>query len=153
MKRGLFVLVMALASVVQGTAQEKRFKKTDVGKPHVHRIEIYDAQGLLIDPRAENPAPYSPRATCKRCHDYDAIAHGNHFHPGDDRASRRPGEPWILSDARSGSQIALQFNGHPAVSNAHGPLLDASEFLRLFGRTRYSPRRAQCTHPHHRSPC
>ena len=41
------------------------------------------------------------RNTCGKCHDYDAIAAGWHFHSGSTNVlSGRVGEPWVLTDNR-----------------------------------------------------
>jgi len=43
-------------------------------------VVLRDVHGDPIEPTSS--APYSPRTTCGRCHDVDAIAHGYHFQQG-----------------------------------------------------------------------
>ena len=58
--------------------------------------------------------PIRPVHTCGRCHDYAAIAHGYHFNAMEKLADvGRPGEPWIWTDTRTGTQIPLSYRGWP----------------------------------------
>ncbi|MEZ5964592.1 MAG: hypothetical protein R3F56_12155 [Planctomycetota bacterium] len=52
-----------------------------VNQPFVHRdIVLRDVAGEALT--ADSTEPYSPRMTCGRCHDVDAIASGYHFQQG-----------------------------------------------------------------------
>ncbi len=74
----------------------------------VHRITLYDADGQKISVDDEPVLPFSTRATCGRCHDYDTIASGWHFNASAGIApAGRPAEPWILTDAATGTQLPV----------------------------------------------
>ncbi|MBW2109387.1 MAG: hypothetical protein JRI36_12100 [Deltaproteobacteria bacterium] len=47
-------------------------------------INLLDKDGNMIDPvdAINAEAPYSPRMTCGKCHDYDKITRGYHFQQG-----------------------------------------------------------------------
>lgn len=78
----------------------------------VHWIELKDENGRPIRANDLNPAPFSPRQTCGECHDYDKISGGWHFsgHRDDIPAGRR-GQPWVLVDAKTRTQIPI--SGRP----------------------------------------
>ena len=74
----------------------------------VHLFNLKDEAGLKIRGDSESPQPFSTRQTCGECHDYDEIAHGWHFNAHDTSVdSGRPGEPWVLIDSKSRSQIPV----------------------------------------------
>ncbi len=76
--------------------------------PYVHKINLYDAEGVVIDPKTSTDL-YSPRETCGKCHDVDAISHGWHFNagaPGFD-GDGRVGEPWWWTDSRTQTQLPI----------------------------------------------
>ncbi len=120
--------------------------KTDSRAPYLHRLTLYDAAGQAIDPSSESAPPYSPKMTCTKCHAYGEIACGWHFnsgsasavgqHPGfpDETAAGRPGEPWILSDARLGVQIPISTRGWPGTFTPAQLGLTNWQFTLLFGR-------------------
>lgn len=77
---------------------------------YVHRLTLYDHDGVAISPEDDEPQPYSPRKTCGKCHPYDSIAQGWHFHAGtraQPNDSDRAGEPWIWTDGITGTQLPL----------------------------------------------
>jgi hypothetical protein len=77
--------------------------KTDGRTPYVHILTLYDHDGIAISPDDPQPTPYSPRATCSKCHDYTQISRGWHFSEPDPNApAGRPGEPWFLIDEETG---------------------------------------------------
>jgi len=81
--------------------------RTDSRSPYLHRISLYDEDGTIISPDDFSPAPYSPRATCGKCHDYGAISSGWHFNARQEVSPGRPAQPWILADQPAGTQIPL----------------------------------------------
>ncbi|MEX2213039.1 MAG: hypothetical protein WD768_02855 [Phycisphaeraceae bacterium] len=124
---------------------QERFKETRSLSQYVHHITLYDAAGVAIDPTSPNAKPYSPMQTCMKCHDYKSIAHGYHFNAGDklftDAAGKehklsdgRPGEPWIFSDARSGSQIPLSLRDWKGTHKPEDIGLTRLRYLVEFGR-------------------
>lgn len=147
----LFLNVFAAASFVQAVAEppspanSRAFEtlRTDSRTPYVHRLTLYDHDGQAIDPTHPAAPPYSPRITCGKCHDYAAIASGWHFNAGRTENDGRPGEPWILTDPASGTQLPLSRRRWVSPA-AHGqqPMLAPPDQLgleelaltRLFGR-------------------
>jgi len=88
-------------------------------------VALLDEDGQRIDPKSENPKPYSPRKTCGSCHDYEAITKAYHFQLGADRVAddygRKIGKPWVSSGGQFGRQqhmsyawIAKKSNTSPA---------------------------------------
>jgi hypothetical protein len=116
-------------------AQESRFATSDSLSPRVHLIELYDADGVQINPTADNARPYSPMKTCGKCHDYDAISHGFHFNElsGQTTTGRR-GEPWMWVDPRSGTQIPLSYRGWEGTYDPRDLGISPRDFLLQFGR-------------------
>ncbi len=134
--------------------------RTDSRAPFVHRIGLYDEGGGAINPADKNAPPYSPRATCGKCHEVGTIGHGWHFNAGvsqpkvgaaaaaasasapapvsEPAAARtdagRPGEPWIYTDTATGTQIPLSFRGWPGTYRPEQIGLSAWDFAKMFGR-------------------
>ncbi len=136
------------------SAQHSRFATADSRHDFVHWIELRSADGSLIDPR-QSTAPYSPRATCGKCHDYDTISQGHHFYPGNGRphdgdagdnqpgerhsndhaqVADRPGEPLFWVDVKTGTQIPLSFRGWPGTYHPDDLRLGHWELTLRFGR-------------------
>jgi hypothetical protein len=119
--------------------------KTESRLPHVHKIPLHDVQDRVISPPAvvsddgkpQDPKapPYSPSQTCGKCHDYATISQGWHFNeslgnvkPG------RPGEPWILTDSATHTQIPLSFRAWPGAFKPADLGLTDFDFLTNFAR-------------------
>lgn len=82
----------------------------------VHLIPLYDEMDEpIVAAEAAAPQvgrlpdlPFSARATCGKCHDYDTISRGWHFNPPQGPwESGRPGEPWFLVDRLTGTQLPV----------------------------------------------
>lgn len=129
---GFFVIVL-LVGGAPAHAQDN-FKKTHSGKPYVHDIELYDSVGRIIDPTAPNPMPYSPKRTCMKCHDYAAIEKGYHFNAFSAGAAGRAGEPWILVDRRTGTQLPISERGGDGRRHLALAGLDVLRFQQTFAR-------------------
>lgn len=108
--------------------------RSDSDARYVHRLTLYDHDGRAIDPAAPNAAPYSPRATCGKCHDYTSISHGWHFSAASGGASTRVGQPWIFADSRIGTQIPLAERNWPGAYSAFQVGLSPRQFVKQFGR-------------------
>lgn len=82
--------------------------------PYVHKINLYDAEGAVIDPKTSTD-PYSPSETCGKCHDVAAINHGWHFNAGapDFEGDGRVGEPWWWADSRTQTQLPISARDWP----------------------------------------
>jgi len=69
---------------------------------------LYDESDRIINPVSgvNDSAPYSPRQTCEKCHDYDLITQGFHFQQGfderDEDYGRSHGKPWMFSPGMIG---------------------------------------------------
>ena len=107
-------------------ADGSKFARSDSDSRFLHHIDLYDANNRKITPDSDQP--YSSVKTCGRCHDYETISHGWHFNAfspkladdskkSDDStesadrtvADGREGEPWIWTDARTGTQLPLSY--------------------------------------------
>lgn len=108
--------------------------------PSIHLIPLFSEneegkQGGKITPDDDPLLPFSTRWTCGDCHSYGIISKGWHFSAVDPNAAPgRPGQPWILADARSGTQIPLSYRPWPGTSKPEQVGLTAREFTRYFGR-------------------
>ncbi|MCP4257438.1 MAG: hypothetical protein GY774_07895 [Planctomycetes bacterium] len=92
-------------------------------------------EGGKIYPDDDPLLPFSMRWTCGGCHSYGIISQGWHFNATDPNiASGRPGQPWILSDARTGTQIPLSYRKWPGTFRPEQLGLSSREFVKLFGR-------------------
>lgn len=68
-------------------------------------IPLQDGGGNLIDPSVPGTVPYSSKATCGFCHDYDKITSGYHFQQGWDElytAAEKEEKPWIQGPGMAG---------------------------------------------------
>jgi hypothetical protein len=100
--------------------------------PAVHLLPLLDEQSTKIVPDAGPAPPVSMRATCGQCHDYDAIQSGWHFTTeGDDG---RPGEPWVLVDEQTGTQLPVSERDWPGVWKPEALGLTPWDMTKLFGR-------------------
>lgn len=138
MKRSVQRIVLILLCAGMTPAQEiERLGDGNDGNRYtpVHRIELFDETGVKIHQSDKNPQPFSTRTTCGECHDYAAIARGWHFRGPDEPAETngRPGEPWVLADRRTRTQIAVSSRGWPGTFSPESLGLSAWEFVNLFG--------------------
>lgn len=131
----LGVLGLACASTLIAALEERaaaQALRAGGQSRYAHRLTLYDHDGVAISPSDSNPAPYSPRKTCGKCHPYETIAQGWHFHPAP--SSGRRGEPWILTDAESGTQLPTSHRGWPDTWSPDALGLTDWEWLAIFGR-------------------
>lgn len=128
------IFLFALMASAPVAAQPPVPYKTGVDSTYVHRINLLDRDGNLLD--AGSTAPYSPARTCGKCHDYDRISMGRHFEAGfPGVGDGRPGEPWLLWDAATGTQVPLSHRGEaPARPRPKDLGLTDWEFALRFGR-------------------
>ena len=128
------ILVVALTAAAL-RAEETEELRTDSRAPYLHRLTLYDEDGTVISPDDPAPMPYSPRATCGKCHAYDTISGGWHFSAGVDAGgSGRAGEPWLLVDAEVGIQLPVSGRGWPGALTPEEVGLSRWQFLQRFGR-------------------
>jgi len=115
--------------------QQEGILRSDSRSPYVHRINLYDATGKVILPRDPLAEPYSPRATCGKCHDYVTISGGWHFNAGTAGVDAgRCGEPWIWTDPRTGTQLPLSDRGWPGTYRPADVGLSDWDIVTAFGR-------------------
>lgn len=77
----------------------------------VHRIPLLDVDGNRISGADVRPEPFSTRQTCGECHNYEKISHGWHFNAATTQSlSGRAGEPWILSDPFTNTQLPMSLH-------------------------------------------
>jgi hypothetical protein len=137
--RFIFVLIIVALSICSfGMAQEapkKKLARADSRMPYVHRISLLDEEGNPISPKDPNAKPYSPKMTCGKCHDYEAVSHGWHFNANEAGAvAGRPGEPWIYTDLTTRTQIPLSYRGWKGTWKPADIGLTDYEFVHEFGR-------------------
>lgn len=130
-------LLLTLAALLLSSAaraDETGPLRTDSRSPYVHRLTLYDHDGRAIAPKDVPPVPYSPRATCGKCHAYAAIAHGWHFNANEpDVPPGRPGEPWLYVDPTIGTVLPLSGRDWPGAFTPAEVGLSDWQFTKRFG--------------------
>ena len=122
------------ASAHASQEDETELLRTDSKAPYVHRITIYDHDGVVIDPEDDFAGPYSPRMTCAKCHPYAEIADGWHFSAPDAGVpAGRPGEPWLLVDESTGTVLPISGRGWPGTFKPEDVGLSHWDFVMKFG--------------------
>jgi len=123
------------------TVQKLLGDESDGSRAHpAHLILLFaeneeGEKGGKITPDDNLLLPFSTRWTCGECHSYGIISKGWHFNAADPNvAPGRPGQPWILADARTGTQIPLSYRPWPGTFKPEQVGLTAREFTRYFGR-------------------
>lgn len=135
--RILCYLGILLASPAPGVAQEPKLGDISDGNRSlpVHVIELLDEDGSVVDPHAGNPLPFSLKQTCQVCHDYEAISGGWHFNAADPGVPPgRRGEPWVLVDRVSATQVPLSLRDWPGTAKPEEFGLSPFFFTEKFGR-------------------
>ena len=100
-----------------------------------HRIPLYDERGQEIFPDDTPVLPFSTRMTCGPCHDYEAIRHGWHFNsPDAEVPAGRPGEPWVLVDEKTGTQLPVSNRAWPGAWRPRDCGLTPWRFTQIFAR-------------------
>ena len=130
-------LLLLLSSFANGQAAEVG---KGLGDGHdgnrasiTHLIELFDENDVQIKATDRQARPVSMRVTCGKCHDYDTIASGWHFHSGTTNVlSGRLGEPWVLTDNRIRTQIPISDRGWKGTYNPSDVDLTAWKFLKKF---------------------
>ena len=146
MKKGLILtgflclLLLAFSAAVDAD-QKKLGDESDGSRAHpTHLIPLFyendnGEKGEKIAPDDELLLPFSTRWTCGECHSYGIISKGWHFNAADPNVvPGRPGQPWILADARTGTQIPLSYRRWPGTFKPEQLGLTPREFTKYFGR-------------------
>ena len=128
------VLVFGAFALAQAAEKGKGFGDGHDGNRAsvTHLIDLFDDKGDQIK-SAIQPRPISMRYTCGKCHDYDAMAAGWHFHSGSTNVlSGRVGEPWVLTDNRIRTQIPISNRGWKGTYKPGDVDMNAWKFLKKF---------------------
>ena len=124
----------SLHSVFADDEGEVKLLKSDSRAPYVHRINLYDRDGRVIDPTDEFAGPYSVAMTCGKCHPYGQISGGWHFNAWNTAiAPGRPGEPWFLIDDAAETVLPISGRGWPGTFKPADAGLDGWDFIKRFG--------------------
>jgi hypothetical protein len=99
-----------------------------------HLVPLRDENDELIVPTETDPPPYSARFTCGPCHDYAIVRGGWHFGAMTAAHDGRPGEPWFLSDPRTGTVLPLSYRSWPGLYDPNALGLTTWDLTLLFGR-------------------
>lgn len=133
------VVVAVGIFVLQASAQEQKLGDVRDGNRSVpvHLIDLLDEEGTTIRPDDDPLMPFSIRETCSGddCHNYQTISSGWHFNAADpDVPPGRRGQPWILVDWQTATQIPLSYRPWPGTFRPEQVDMLPFEFLRYFGR-------------------
>ncbi len=154
LKKGLvvtsYLLLVLLAQSGPTTmcigAQKPLHDKSDGSRAiPVHVIPLFtndpidEEKTLEITPDDELLLPFSTRRTCSECHiyehNYEIIMKGWHFNAADPNVlPGRPGQPWILVGAGTGTQIPLSYRQWPGTFKPEQLGITPFQFTGLFGR-------------------
>jgi len=140
----LLVLCLSAATVCfaneaaeADTVQKLLGDESDGSLAHpVHLIPLLTEEGDEIAPDDNPLLPFSMQQTCGgECHSYEIISTGWHFNAADPNVEPgRLGQPWILADARTGTQIPISYRSWPGTFKPAQIGLTNRLFLRIFAR-------------------
>lgn len=101
----------------------------------VHVIPLRDVDGEIIRPGDRELMPFSMSRTCGAdCHDVQKIARGWHFNAAvAGKDSGRPGQPWILVDRETATQVPFSSRGWPGSFRPQQLGISSWRFAALFG--------------------
>lgn len=129
------LFVAATSPVARASDSSSHVPLSNSRSPYVHIITLFDEEGRAINPSRGQTTPFSMEATCARCHDVSAISKGFHFNANHiDQEPGRPGEPWILNDIQTGTQIPVSYRGWEGTWRPADLGMSDNEFVRMFGR-------------------
>ncbi len=120
-----------------GLAQEPKLGDvSDGNRSHpVHVIDLLDEDSTSISPDDTFPLPFSLKQTCQGCHDYKTISGGWHFNAtSTDVSPGRRGEPWVLADPISATQVPLSHRNWKGTLDPEKFGLSPFLFTEKFGR-------------------
>jgi hypothetical protein len=101
----------------------------------VHLIDLYDADSILVRPGDQPMLPFSTKVTCGECHNYEKVRMGWHFNAAEVNVEPgRRGQPWILVDQKTGTQLPLSYRPWPGAYKPEQLGMDSWRFVQAFGR-------------------
>lgn len=103
---------------------------------------MYSDDGVRIRSYYQNPKPFSTRITCGRCHQYGTVSRGWHFNGYQSEAFNdegelvkidwgRPGQPWVLTDISTRTQIPISGRKWPGTFAPEEVGMSSWEFLEM----------------------
>lgn len=133
---------MVIIASVGYAAQEQMLGDNPDGSrtPAIHLIPMLSEplpgkQPDQIYPTDSPLLPFSTKATCGACHDYNVVSSGWHFSYIDPNvATGRKGQAWILVDPATATQIPLSYRNWPGTFKPQQLGITPSGFLQIFGR-------------------
>jgi hypothetical protein len=133
---GVLAALLPLRAWGADTATTQPAEQTGInsgGKaPFVHNVNLYDKEGVIITP-GKSTNPYSPAATCGKCHDVEKVSHGWHFNAPDAKVDAgRKGEAWILTDELTRTQIPISSRNWPGTFKPEALGLKPIQFTETF---------------------
>jgi len=135
-----FGLVQAIG-LVDLADQKLLGDESDGSRAHpIHLIPLFfenedGGKGEKITLDDDPLLPFSTRWTCGGCHSYGIIGKGWHFNAAEPNVvPGRVGQPWILVDSRTGTQIPISYRLWPGTFKPEQFGLTARQFVRYFGR-------------------
>ncbi len=133
---GVFCLLLLAGAGTADTGQGLLGDSDDGSRAvPVHFIPLIDEEGEKVTPDDDPLLPFSTRETCGFCHDYKKISAGWHFNAAEPNViPGRNGQPWILVDAGSGTQVPLSYRSWPGAFRPEQLGLTSWQFVLLFGR-------------------
>jgi hypothetical protein len=137
MKRSFILLALSYlcVAVVSSQTQENVGDVADGNRSiPVHLIKIYDEFDHLIKLDDKPLLPFSPKQTCRKCHEYEKIRRGWHFNAADSGVNPgRQGEPWIYVDRQAATQIPLSYRRWKGTYPPAALGFSTLKFLSTFG--------------------
>ena len=151
-RASLLAVLLLVATVSQaaeapapaGAGAKAPPERTYSRSPFVHRIVVLDEDGAAIRPtkpdEPPNPnvstKPMSQEMTCGKCHsDYPVMQQGWHFNFAQaDAPHGRPGEPWLLTDVQTRTQLPLSYRGWKGTWHPYDVGINDFNFAKTFGR-------------------
>ncbi|MCP4379416.1 MAG: hypothetical protein GY794_25000, partial [bacterium] len=115
----ILISVAALVGVLNASEEQNHHSDGTRCVP-LHRLTLKDIDNRTILPTMKNTMPMSSRNTCGACHEYSVISKGLHFNSLTSKSSGRPGEPWVLVDGITGTQLPMSYRPWPGL-NIHNP--------------------------------
>ena len=136
MKNITIAILISVAVPASGAvaAEEQNHHSDGTRCVPLHRLPLMDIDNRTVLPTMKRAMPMSASKTCGACHDYGIIAKGLHFNSAKAKSSGRPGEPWVLVDRATGTQLPMS---NRSWSGLHKPAdvgLTPWTFTKLFGR-------------------
>jgi hypothetical protein len=130
----LFIICVLMVSAVKAADELLIGEGNDGNRSGpVHVIELYDDQGKQIKASDTKPMPFSLKQTCGKCHNYKKISSGWHFNASDPNVpAGRPGEPWVLVDSKTRTQIPLSGRKWPGTFTSQQVGMSAWDFLKNY---------------------